>query len=54
MKFKNFIFRPEQQWKLSVGHGEEKLSLTFRCQSKMETSNKPFPSYPKPLFESEA
>lgn len=45
--------RPEQQWKLSVGHREEKLSLTFRCQSKMETSNKPFPSCPKPLFESE-
>ena len=46
--------RPEQQWKLSVGYWEEKLSLTFRCQSKMETSNKPFPSCPKPLFESEA
>ena len=25
-----------------------------RCQSKMEASNKPFPSCPKPLFESEA
>ena len=54
------FFRPGRQWKLIVGHGKsckiEAIFGTFsycRCQSKIKTSNKPFPSCPKPLFESE-